>query len=473
MKLVEPSLAYAEQIQAYRSEFLEAGSTMDGCGWLRRFEDSAAWIEQVRAERDPATVPADFVPCSTFLCIREEDDQLVGMIQIRHCLNEMLRRYAGHIGYSVAPSQRRKGYATRMLALGLEQCRAMGLSRVLVACRPDNEGSRRTILHNGGLYESTVYWPERDVYLERYWITIKKNKEEPEMKELKQAYFTGERALFGEHDLRVVDSVFDAGESPLKECRDLELRGNLFRWKYPLWYCKNVDVEGCTWFEMARAGVWYTDNIRVRNAVIQAPKNFRRCNGLTLEDVVFTNPAETVWSCKNVKMKNVSAAGAPYFCMNSENLEIDGLTLDGNYSFDGAKNIEIRASRLLSKDAFWNSENIAVYDTFISGEYLGWNARKLTLVNCTVESLQGMCYIENLKMINCKLIHTSLAFEYATVEAEIASKIDSVLNPSSGTISAPAIGELILEKDFIDPGKTKIVCKEIDESFEHPEWRRK
>ena len=83
-----------------------------------------------------------------------------------------------------------------------------------------------------------------------------------------------------------------------------------------------------------------------------------------------------------------------------------------------------------------------------------------------------MCYIEDLKMINCKLIHTSLAFEYSSVEAEITSKIDSVLNPNSGTISAPAIGELILEKDFIDPGKTKIVCKEIDERSEHPEWRR-
>ena len=291
-------------------------------------------------------------------------------------------------------------------------------------------------------------------------------------KELKQGYFSGERALFGEHNLRVTDSVFDAGESPLKECHDLELRGDLFRWKYPLWYCKNVDVEGCTWFEMARAGVWYTDNIRVKNAVIQAPKNFRRCSGLTLEDVVFTNPTETIWSCKNVKLKNVSAAGAPYFCMNSENLEIDGLTLDGNYSFDGAKNMVIRNSRLLTKDAFWNTENVTVCNSFISGEYLGWNAKNLTLVNCTVESLQGMCYIENLKMINCKLIHTTLAFEYSSVEADISSKIDSVLNPGSGTISAPAIGELILEKDFIDPGKTVIKCEAVDESFDHPEWRR-
>ena len=75
-------------------------------------------------------------------------------------------------------------------------------------------------------------------------------------------------------------------------------------------------------------------------------------------------------------------------------------------------------------------------------------------------------------MVNCKLIHTTLAFEYATVEAEVTSKIDSVLNPISGTVKAPAIGELILEKEFIDPEKTKFDVPEIDAKFEHPEWRR-
>jgi hypothetical protein len=61
--------------------------------------------------------------------------------------------------------------------------------------------------------------------------------------------------------------------------------------------------------------------------------------------------------------------------------------LYSNYSFDGAKNVEIHNSKLLSKDAFWNSDNITVYDSFISGEYLGWNTKKLTLINCTAESL--------------------------------------------------------------------------------------
>ena len=114
------------------------------------------------------------------------------------------------------------------------------------------------------------------------------------MKTYQQGYFTGERALFGVSGARITDSVFDAGESPLKECADLELEGDLFRWKYPLWYCKNITVKNCTWFEMARAGVWYTDNIRVQNAVIQAPKNFRRCDGLVLEDVAFTNALEPI-----------------------------------------------------------------------------------------------------------------------------------------------------------------------------------
>lgn len=119
----------------------------------------------------------------------------------------------------------------------------------------------------------------------------------------------------------------------------------------------------------------------------------------------------------------------------------------------------IRHSRLLSKDAFWNSDHVTVYDSFISGEYLGWNAKNLTLINCTVESLQGMCYIDNLVMKNCKLLNTTLAFEYSTVDAEIDSRIDSVMNPTSGIIRADSIGELMMERDKIDPEKTTIICK--------------
>ncbi len=280
------------------------------------------------------------------------------------------------------------------------------------------------------------------------------------MKEIRQEFLTGERALFQGENLRIVDTIFDDGESPLKESRNIELIGSMFKWKYPLWYSKDITLKNCSIFEMGRAGIWYTDRISVEDTVIEAPKNFRRCRDVKLRNVNFVNAAETLWSCDGVELDQVTARG-DYFAMNSQNLTLRDFTLAGNYSFDGVKNMELHHARLLSKDAFWNSENVTVYDSFISGEYLGWNARNLTLVNCTIESLQGMCYIDNLVMKNCKLINTTLAFEYSTVEAEITSRVDSVFNPAGGRICAESIGELILERDKINPEKTRIVCKNV------------
>lgn len=280
-----------------------------------------------------------------------------------------------------------------------------------------------------------------------------------EKRELHQEFLTGERALFASDNLAIYDTIFDDGESPLKESHDIELYNSMFKWKYPLWYCRDILARDCTWFEMARAGVWYTDRIEVENALIEAPKNFRRCDGVVLHNVNFVNAAETLWSCKNVRASEVSARG-DYFAMNCEDVEFDHLELSGNYSFDGAKNVTVRSSKLLSRDAFWNTENVRVYDSLICGEYLGWNAKNLVLENCTVESLQGLCYIDHLVMKDCKLLNTTLAFEYSTVEASVTGRIDSVLNPSSGTITADSIGELTIEADRVNPELTRIVCRE-------------
>jgi len=278
-------------------------------------------------------------------------------------------------------------------------------------------------------------------------------------KEYRQERLTGERALFGARDLKIYDTIFDDGESPLKESRNIELYDSMFKWKYPLWYSEDITVKGCTWFEMGRSGVWYTNRISVEDSAIEAPKNFRRCHDVSLKNVSFARADETLWSCDGVKLSSVTAKG-DYFGMNSQNITADGLTLYGNYCFDGGRNIEVSNSRLISKDAFWNCENVVVRNSTIYGEYLGWNSKNLTFINCTIESLQGLCYIDNLVMKNCKLINTTLAFEYSTVEAEIDSRIDSVMNPSGGTIKADHIGELILEKDKINPAKTVIICKQ-------------
>lgn len=172
MKLTAPSMEYDKQIQEYRREFLEYGGSMDGCGSLRRFDKTEDWLEQVELCKQEETTPPDFVPVTQYIYVRESDMKIVGVIQIRHYFNDYLEKYAGHIGYSVCPSERRKGYATQMLKLVLHECKKLGIERVLICCIQGNEGSRRTILNNGGVYESTVYEKEQDIYLERYWIDL-------------------------------------------------------------------------------------------------------------------------------------------------------------------------------------------------------------------------------------------------------------------------------------------------------------
>lgn len=289
------------------------------------------------------------------------------------------------------------------------------------------------------------------------------------MKEIIQQSLKGERALFGTHDARISYCTFGEGESPLKESGNLEIDNCLFKWKYPLWYTKNVKMTNCTLFDMARAGIWYVDNISVSDTVVEAPKNFRRARGIRLQNVDFPNAAETLWNCQDIEMDHVTARG-DYFAMNCKNVRAEHFTLVGNYSFDGGENIEIRNSRMLSKDSFWNAENVTVYNSFISGEYLGWNSRNITLIDCTVESLQGMCYIDNLVMKNCRLINTNLAFEYSRADVEIVGQVDSVFNPKGGIIRADRIGELIMDGRKVKIDQTKIEAGEIGKSCDRAEW---
>lgn len=169
--LREPGPELCGEIAGYRREMLEAGSSMDGCGSLRRTEDPAVWLAQVESLRREETCPAPWGPATQFVAL-SETGQLLGMIQVRRRFNDYLERYGGHIGYSVRPSQRRRGVAKEMLRQALGFCKEIGLTRVLITCLEDNEASRRTILANGGVYESTVLEPVKGVRLERYWIHL-------------------------------------------------------------------------------------------------------------------------------------------------------------------------------------------------------------------------------------------------------------------------------------------------------------
>ena len=276
------------------------------------------------------------------------------------------------------------------------------------------------------------------------------------MKQTYKGTFLEERALFQTRDTFVTNSIFDVGESAMKHSFNTETADTVFRGKYPLWYSKMANVHDSTFDEGARAALWYTDDLKISDTLYAAQKGIRRCSNVELTNVNFTNAPETLWACRNVKIKNITVKG-DYLGMNCENMEIDGLTLDGKYSFDGCKNVVIRNSRIVGRDAFWNCENITVENCNISGAYLGWNTKNLTLINCTIESLQGMCYTENLILRNCKLPNTTLAFEYSTVNADIKGGIDSIMNPYGGVIKADSIRETIMDEKQVDVSRTKII----------------
>ena len=269
--------------------------------------------------------------------------------------------------------------------------------------------------------------------------------------------FTGERALYDISNKEIYDSVFEDGESPLKECDHIRVLNSEFRYKYPLWYSHDIECIDVTFLEMSRSGIWYTNNITIRNSDIYAPKLFRRCDGVKIINSTFYKAQETFWGCKNIELENVKAKG-DYFCFNCENIKVNNFFLDGNYAFDGAKNIEINKAVLNSKDSFWNTENVVIRDSKIVGEYLGWNSRNLTFINCEISSHQGFCYIDGLKLINCKITDTDLCFELCkNIDATIVGgHVDSIKNPISGRITVNSVGEIILDKRYVDPNKTII-----------------
>ncbi len=170
--LIKPSVEYANQIAEYRQEFLCAGDSMDGTGSLRRMDNPLDFVQKCKDYECHETLPEGKVLATQFMLVRKSDNRLVAMIQVRHYFNDFLEKYAGHIGCSVRPSERRKGYAKEMLRMALPFCHDIGLDKVLIACIDGNIGSEKTILANGGVYESTVYEPNGQRYLKRFWITL-------------------------------------------------------------------------------------------------------------------------------------------------------------------------------------------------------------------------------------------------------------------------------------------------------------
>ena len=173
LELVIPTMEYKKDVEEYLREFLDNGENeIAGDGGLDRIRDFDKWLEKVQNDVSADTVDKDRIPATLYLTIRKSDKKIVGNVQIRHFLNEKLLNYGGHIGDSVRPSERRKGYATEQIRLALEKCKELGIDNVLMDCDKTNIGSAKSIQKNGGILENEIY--VEDELIQRYWISLKK-----------------------------------------------------------------------------------------------------------------------------------------------------------------------------------------------------------------------------------------------------------------------------------------------------------
>ncbi len=273
--------------------------------------------------------------------------------------------------------------------------------------------------------------------------------------------FGGERPLFASHSLRLIDVTIHAGESALKECSNIEAIDCRFEGKYPFWHVDHFVIDHCLFTPGARAALWYSSNLKMTETRVDAPKMFREMSHLSLTHVVIPDAQETLWHCNDVELENVEVANADYLFMHSSDIRIRDYRQQGNYSFQYCKNVEIDNAEIDSKDAFWNTENVTVRNSRLNGEYLGWHSHNLKLINCHISGTQPLCYCHNLIMENCTMdADADLAFEESELTAEINSHITSVKNPTTGTIRAKSIGEIIIDENIKQPANCKIITEQ-------------
>lgn len=168
LKLVKLSEEYRPQLNDMMGEWLayEQGFSPRAIrkNDYRNFEYYLENLEQ-KEEKD------GFVPDSVFFCLDTDRSIFVGAVNIRHYLNESLLQCGGHLADGVRPSERRKGIATAMIGLALEECRKLGIDRVLITCDKDNIGSAKSIRKNGGVMENE-FINEDGQWEQRYWIDL-------------------------------------------------------------------------------------------------------------------------------------------------------------------------------------------------------------------------------------------------------------------------------------------------------------
>lgn len=168
--LARPTIELQKQYMEFYQEWKNSGEEMIPWVIQKDPSDFPAMVQSVLDQEKAEGLPEGWVPDSTYWLVTE-DQEVVGAVNIRHSLTEKLFNCGGHIGYGIRPSARRKGYATKLLAMSLEKSKELGIDRALVVCDATNEASERTILNNGGVRD-VDYIEEDGNVVRRFWIEI-------------------------------------------------------------------------------------------------------------------------------------------------------------------------------------------------------------------------------------------------------------------------------------------------------------
>ena len=168
--LIKPGLSYADEIIKYKEEALFEKAIINSSISLEKFSSVEGWLEELEMKSSENTIPEGLVPSTTYLAVREKDNYIVGMIDIRHYLNEFLKQFGGNIGYDVRKSERNKGYAKQMLKLTLEKCKDLKMKKVLITCDEDNIASEKVILSAGAKFEDIRSADGENK--KRFWIDL-------------------------------------------------------------------------------------------------------------------------------------------------------------------------------------------------------------------------------------------------------------------------------------------------------------
>ena len=259
------------------------------------------------------------------------------------------------------------------------------------------------------------------------------------------AQFDEERALYNLKNTRVENCRFEGpadGESALKEARNIQVANTAFSLRYPLWHVEGFTLENCSMDEKARAAIWYARNGHITGSTLGGIKALRECDNITLKNSTVVSQ-EFGWKCRNIALEDTEVT-AEYLFLDSRDVTLDRVKMKGKYSFQYMENLTIRDSYLDTKDAFWHSKNVTVINSTVKGEYLAWFSECLTLINSHIIGTQPLCYCKNLKLQDCTMEGTDLAFEYSDVDATINGHVDSVKNPRSGHITLDSVGEIIM-----------------------------